>query len=132
MSELTLVIGNKNYSSWSMRPWVLLKQLGIPFEEVRIPFHTPGMGRDDRALVALAAGAGALARRAVRVGLARDHGSACTSGIPQKDVWPQDAAGAGLRALGLRGDALGLPRPAHQHADEHPRARTRARAHSAR
>ena len=28
---LTLYIGNKNYSSWSMRPWVLLRQAGIPF-----------------------------------------------------------------------------------------------------
>jgi glutathione S-transferase len=35
---LKLYIGNKNYSSWSMRPWVLLKQLGIPFEEVMIRF----------------------------------------------------------------------------------------------
>ena len=32
--SLQLVIGNKNYSSWSMRPWVLLTQAGIPFEEV--------------------------------------------------------------------------------------------------
>ena len=40
MSDLTLVIGNKNYSSWSMRPWVLLKQLGIPFEEVKLRFHS--------------------------------------------------------------------------------------------
>jgi glutathione S-transferase len=38
MSDLTLVIGNKNYSSWSMRPWVLLTQLGIPFEEVKLRF----------------------------------------------------------------------------------------------
>ena len=37
---LTLVIGNKNYSSWSMRPWVLLKQFGIPFEEVMLKFET--------------------------------------------------------------------------------------------
>jgi glutathione S-transferase len=35
---LKLVIGNKNYSSWSMRPWVLLKQAGIPFEEIMVPF----------------------------------------------------------------------------------------------
>lgn len=35
---LTLYIGNKNYSSWSMRPWVLLKQAGIPFEERKIRF----------------------------------------------------------------------------------------------
>ena len=34
MSELKLIVGNKNYSSWSMRGWVLLKQAGIPFEEV--------------------------------------------------------------------------------------------------
>ncbi len=35
---LTLYIGNKNYSSWSMRPWVLLRQAGIPFREVMVRF----------------------------------------------------------------------------------------------
>ncbi|WP_269631954.1 glutathione S-transferase family protein [Pelomonas sp. BJYL3] len=35
---MKLVIGNKNYSSWSMRPWVLAKGLGIPFEEVKLRF----------------------------------------------------------------------------------------------
>ncbi|MBL8510091.1 MAG: glutathione S-transferase family protein [Betaproteobacteria bacterium] len=35
---LRLVIGNKNYSSWSMRPWVLLTQFGIPFEEIMLKF----------------------------------------------------------------------------------------------
>ncbi len=40
MDALTLVIGNKNYSSWSMRPWVLLTELGIGFEEVKLHFHT--------------------------------------------------------------------------------------------
>ena len=35
---LKLYIGNKNYSSWSMRPWVLLKQSGIQFEEVMVRF----------------------------------------------------------------------------------------------
>ncbi len=44
MSSLTLVIGNKNYSSWSLRPWLLLRQTGIPFEEVRIPLYQPGSG----------------------------------------------------------------------------------------
>ena len=38
--SLTLVIGNKNYSSWSMRPWVLLRQLAIPFEEKMLRFHS--------------------------------------------------------------------------------------------
>jgi glutathione S-transferase len=41
MAGLTLVIGNKNYSSWSMRPWVLMKQLGIAFDEARLRFHSP-------------------------------------------------------------------------------------------
>jgi len=36
--QLKLVVGNKNYSSWSMRPWVLLRQAGIPFEEVQLKF----------------------------------------------------------------------------------------------
>lgn len=34
-----LYIANKNYSSWSLRPWVLLHELGIPFEEKVMPFH---------------------------------------------------------------------------------------------
>ncbi|MES2999160.1 MAG: glutathione S-transferase family protein [Pseudomonadota bacterium] len=37
---LKLYIGNKNYSSWSMRPWVLLKQANIPFQEVMVRFDS--------------------------------------------------------------------------------------------
>lgn len=33
-----LVIGNKNYSSWSLRPWALLTELGLPFDERLVPF----------------------------------------------------------------------------------------------
>ena len=33
MDDLTLVIGNKNYSSWSLRPWLAMRHAGIPFEE---------------------------------------------------------------------------------------------------
>ena len=36
-----LVIGNKNYSSWSLRPWLLLRHHGIAFDEVRLPLDTP-------------------------------------------------------------------------------------------
>jgi glutathione S-transferase len=42
--KLQLVIGNKNYSSWSMRPWVALRQAGIAFEEVQLKFDTSGGG----------------------------------------------------------------------------------------
>lgn len=40
----TLFIGNKNYSSWSLRPWVLLNALEIPFEEQVMPFTSGGYG----------------------------------------------------------------------------------------
>ena len=36
-----LVIGNKNYSSWSLRPWLLLRQFGVAFEERRLALDTP-------------------------------------------------------------------------------------------
>jgi glutathione S-transferase len=41
MSELHLIIGNKNYSSWSLRPWILLTHLGIAFTETIVPLDTP-------------------------------------------------------------------------------------------
>ena len=37
---MKLYIGNKNYSSWSMRPWVLMRQFGIPFDEVLVRFDS--------------------------------------------------------------------------------------------
>ena len=42
---LRLVIGNKNYSSWSLRPWLLLRHFAVPFEEVRLPLDTPEFQR---------------------------------------------------------------------------------------
>ena len=42
MARYTLVIGNKAYSSWSLRPWLLMKHAGIAFEEVRIPLYQDG------------------------------------------------------------------------------------------
>lgn len=38
---LKLVIGNKNYSSWSLRPWLVLTAFGIPFEEELVPLDAP-------------------------------------------------------------------------------------------
>jgi glutathione S-transferase len=37
----TLIIGNKNYSSWSLRPWLLLRHFGIAFDEIVLPLDTP-------------------------------------------------------------------------------------------
>src|SRR5580692_12599205 len=41
MAALTLVLGNKNYSSWSLRPWLVLKHVGVPFEEKVVPLDQP-------------------------------------------------------------------------------------------
>ncbi len=41
MSDLTLVIGNKNYSSWSLRPWILMKHLEVPFRELLVQLYQP-------------------------------------------------------------------------------------------
>ncbi len=37
-----LVIGNKNYSSWSLRPWLLMRMFGIPFDEINVDIYSPG------------------------------------------------------------------------------------------
>src|SRR5260221_3753282 len=47
---MRLLIGNKNYSSWSLRPWLLLEQLGIPFEEEKLSFNDPTFSARVRAL----------------------------------------------------------------------------------
>ncbi|OLP20378.1 glutathione S-transferase [Leptolyngbya sp. 'hensonii'] len=41
MDPFTLIIGNKNYSSWSLRPWLVMQHFGIEFKEIRIPLNTP-------------------------------------------------------------------------------------------
>lgn len=43
---MKLVIGNKNYSSWSLRPWLLMRHAGIPFEEVQLRLFTEGFAAE--------------------------------------------------------------------------------------
>lgn len=42
MSKPLLIIGNKNYSSWSLRAWLMLKHAGVDFDELRIPLFVEG------------------------------------------------------------------------------------------
>ena len=51
---LKLIVGNKNYSSWSMRPWIAMKVAGIPFEETVISLDAP----DFKAQVGAVSGTG--------------------------------------------------------------------------
>ena len=41
MAALTLVVGSRNYSSWSLRPWLLMRHLGLDFEERQFHLDTP-------------------------------------------------------------------------------------------
>jgi glutathione S-transferase len=56
MSHFTLAIANKNYSSWSLRAWLAMRQFAIPFEEKIIPLDTPSTARQ----IARHSGAGRL------------------------------------------------------------------------
>ena len=49
MSALALLLGSKNYSSWSLRPWLALRQSGIPFEETVVPLRSPDFAERVRA-----------------------------------------------------------------------------------
>ena len=50
MNDLLLTMGNKNYSSWSLRPWVLMKHLGLPFEERVLQLDTPQFAQEIAAI----------------------------------------------------------------------------------
>lgn len=45
MAEMTLVIGNRNYSSWSLRPWLAMRVGGLEFSEIAIPLDMPDSGK---------------------------------------------------------------------------------------
>jgi glutathione S-transferase len=92
---MQLYIGNKNYSSWSMRPWVLMTQAGIAFDEVFIPFDGMEDGSPFRVAVAKLSPAG-------RVPVLVDDGLTVWDTLaiaeylaekfPQHTLWPADRA----------------------------------------
>jgi len=46
---LTLLVGNKNYSSWSLRAWIMLRHAGLEFDELLVPLDQPGTAAAIRA-----------------------------------------------------------------------------------
>jgi glutathione S-transferase len=91
---LKLYVANKNYSSWSMRPWVLLKQAGIPFEEVMVRFDSFAADSNFKRSLQGVNPAG-------RVPVLLDDGFAVWDTLaiaeyvaekfPEKQLWPKDA-----------------------------------------
>lgn len=96
---LRLVIGNKNYSSWSMRPWIALKAAGIPFDETLIAFDAP----DFKARLAKISGTGkvpVLVDGDTHVWESLAILEYAAEAFPQARLWPTDsAARAHARAI---------------------------------
>ena len=90
---LKLVIGNKNYSSWSMRPWLALRANEIPFEEVFIPLYTDNKADKDRILSFSRAGkVPALIDGDVTVWDSLSIIEYLAEKYPQARLWPEDRA----------------------------------------
>lgn len=95
MSAMKLVIGNRNYSSWSLRAWLVMRVAGVDFEEIVIPLDLP----DTAAQIAEYSPAG-------RVPVLLDGGRAIWDSlaiceyiaelVPGAGLWPRDRAARGL------------------------------------
>src|SRR6266705_3007943 len=88
-----LVIGNKNYSSWSMRPWLALRANDVPFEEVFIPLYTNDEADKDRILSFSRAGkVPALIDGDVTVWDSLAIIEYLAERFPEARLWPEDRA----------------------------------------
>jgi glutathione S-transferase len=88
---LTLVIGNKNYSSWSMRPWLAMKVAGIAFEERLVPLYQDGFKQQLLAL-SPAGKVPILLDGDVRVWESLAILEYLAERFPAARLWPQDTA----------------------------------------
>lgn len=133
MSDLTLVIANKSYSSWSLRPWIAMTHASIPFEEVFIQFDQP----DTKALMWKHSPSGrvpCLVDGVIRVWESLAILEHLAERFPEAQLWPRQAeARAYARAISAEMHAgfsalrtqfpMNLRRPIPGHA---PSAATRA------
>ena len=106
---LTLVIGNKNYSSWSFRPWIAMKVAGIAFDEVVISLNAP----DFKPRLSKISGTGkvpALVDGDVQVWESLAILEYLAEKFPAAKLWPADAAArAHARAIASEMHAGFLP-----------------------
>lgn len=90
---LKLYVGNKNYSSWSMRPWVLLRQADIPFEEVMVffdSFHRDSVFKETINAISPAGRVPVLVDDGFAVWDTLSIAEYVAEKFPQKQVWPTD------------------------------------------
>jgi glutathione S-transferase len=90
-----LVIGNKNYSSWSMRPWVAMTAFGIPFQEIKILLDRP----DTESHIARYSGSGRIPVLIASDTTVWDSLAICeylAEQFPDKNMWPAETAARAL------------------------------------
>lgn len=88
---LTLIIGNKNYSSWSLRPWIAMTTAGIPFDEELIPFESD----DFKTIVPAVSGSSrvpVLIDGDIRIWESLAILEYLAESFPDAGLWPADAA----------------------------------------
>ncbi|MDP1626326.1 glutathione S-transferase family protein [Parvibaculum sp.] len=93
--EFELVIGDKNWSSWSLRPWLLMRQAGIPFQETSIRLRSP----DTKSQILVHSPTGfvpALKWRGVVIGDSLAICETIADLFPGKKLWPKDALARAL------------------------------------
>ena len=110
---LRLVIGNKNYSSWSMRPWIAMKAAGIAFDETLIPIYVPG-GKEKILAFSPAGKVPVLIDGDVHVWESLAILDYLAERFPQAGLWPADqAARAHARAVSAEMHAGFVPLRRH-------------------
>lgn len=91
---LQLFIGNKNYSSWSMRPWVLMHQMGIEFEEVPVRFDSFEDGSEFKRRIGSVSPVRKVPALVDDGFVVWDSLAICeylAERFPEKNLWPKDA-----------------------------------------
>jgi glutathione S-transferase len=89
MTDITLYIGNKNYSSWSLRGWLILKESGLAFDEVLIPLHELDT-RSELLRVSSSGQVPVLRHGTLTVWDSLAIGEYLAELCPEKRLWPQD------------------------------------------
>lgn len=101
MPDLILYVGNKNYSSWSFRPWIAMEAAGVPFKDEVIPFDFPA-GNPQFRKISPTGKVPVLHHGGVRVWESLAIIEYVAELFPDAGIWPQDcAARAEARAISM-------------------------------
>jgi glutathione S-transferase len=95
MADLTIYLGNKNYSSWSLRPWLVLKHATVTFDEVVIPLYQSG-SRETILKYSPSGRVPALRHGDVTVWESLAICEYLAESFPNFELWPQDQAARAL------------------------------------